>query len=134
MIDAIIKVLHDTFGNKCRIYTENVEQGLKTPCFSLRQLSANGNRYLQNRYKNTHQFMVQYFPDSKDVYSECAAVLQKLLILLVDVGKYHASKINGEVVDGVLNFEVVYPEFVQISSVEDDMTDYEINWKDGSNG
>lgn len=134
MIDAIIKVLHDAFGNKCRIYTENVEQGLKTPCFSLSQLSANGNRYLQNRYKNTHQFMVQYFPDSKDVYSECAVVLQKLLILLVDVGKYHASKINGEVVDGVLNFEVVYPEFVQISSVEDDMTDYEINWKDGSNG
>lgn len=126
MIDAIVKKIYGTFGDGYRIYTENVEQGLKTPCFSIVQISANGNRYLQNRYKNTHQFMVQYFPANKKAYSECTAMLNQLLILLVDVGNYHATKIDAEIVDEVLNVEVVYTEFVQQIDDTDAMQDYEL--------
>ena len=112
MIDAIIEKIHSEFGNNYRIYTENVEQGLKTPCFSIFPLSASGNRFLENRYSNNYQFMVQFFPNTKNAYAECLAMLKKLLMLLVDVGKYHATTLNGEVVDSVLHFEVVYNEFL----------------------
>ena len=126
MIEAIVKKIRDAFGDNYRIYTENVEQGLKMPCFSIVQISANGNRFLQNRYKNTHQFMVQYFPASKKAYSECSAMINQLLLLLVDVGNYHASKINAEIVDEVLNVEVVYTEFIQQIDDVDVIEDYEI--------
>lgn len=135
MIDSIIAKINDAFGTGYRIYTENVEQGLKVPCFSIRQLSVNGNRHLQDRYKNTHQFMIQYFP--KQGYEDCTVILNKLLLLLVDVGKYHATKLNGEIVDGVLNFEAVYSEFIHVREDVDDIDDmenYNLDWSDGVNG
>lgn len=126
MIEEIVKKIRDAFGSNYRIYTENVEQGLKTPCFSILQISANGNRFLQNRYKNTHQFMIQYFPAGKHAYSECSVMLNKLLILLVDVGNYHATKLNAEVANEVLNVEAVYTEFIQVVDDVDAMEDYEL--------
>ncbi|WP_307745972.1 DUF6838 family protein [uncultured Phascolarctobacterium sp.] len=126
MIEAIIKKIRDAFDSSYRIYTENVEQGLKVPCFSILQISANGNRFLQSRYKNTHQFMIQYFPANKNAYAECTAMLNKLLVLLVDVGNYHASKLNAEIVDEVLHVEAVYSEFLQVIDDVESMEDYEL--------
>lgn len=125
MIEAIIKAIHTAFPNH-KIYTENVEQGLKTPCFFISEISAEGNRFLQNRHKRTCQFMVQFFPaDSKESYSDCSTMLHNLLILLVDVGVYHAVKLNGTIVDQVLNFEVTYSEFIDIADDNaEEMGDY----------
>lgn len=123
MIEAIVKTLKSAFP-KNKIYTESVEQGLKVPCFSILPLSANGNRHVGNRYKNTYQFMVQYFSSEADVFEDCSKMLGNLLILLADVGKYHAVKLNGEIVDGILHFEVVYSEFVDVLTPADSMGDY----------
>ena len=126
MIEAIIKTLHNAFSTY-KIYTENVEQGLKTPCFSILPLKVSGNRHLQNRHKHTHQFMVQYFPKGKDTYAECSMMLPNLLLLLADVGNYHAIKLSGEIVDGVLHFEAVYTDFIDVD-VDDseDMAEYNL--------
>lgn len=126
MINDITKKIHDTFGNGYRIYTENVEQGLKTPCFSVLHLSTKGGRYLQDRNRNVHQFMIQYIPSTKKAYSECSEMLNKLMLILVDVGNYHATKINGEIVNEILNVELVYTEFVQKTNDVENMQDYEL--------
>lgn len=126
MINDITKKIHDTFGSGYRIYTENVEQGLKTPCFSILHLSTIGGRHLQDRHKHVHQFIVQYFPSTKKAYSECSEMLNKLMLILVDVGNYHATKINGEIVNEILNVELVYTEFVQKTNDVENMQDYEL--------
>ena len=123
MIDAIIARLKSAFPNY-KIYTENVEQGLNPPCFSVLEISAEGNRFLQNRHKRTCQFMVHFFPSKNDAYNDCSVMLHNLLILLVDVGKWHSTKLNGTISDGVLNFEVVYSEFVDIVEETENMGDY----------
>lgn len=123
MIDELAKTLKKAFPHH-KIYSENVEQGLKTPCFSIMLLSAYGNRELGNRYKNTFQFLIRYFPANDNDFEDCCQMLRNLLILLVDVGKHHATKLNGEIVDGILHFEAVYPEFTSELSDVDDMSEY----------
>lgn len=71
--------------------------------------------------------MVQYFPKGKDTYAECSMMLPNLLLLLADVGNYHAIKLSGEIVDGVLHFEAVYTDFIDVD-VDDseDMAEYNL--------
>lgn len=127
MLNAIINAIHKAFPNH-KIYIENVEQGLKTPCFFISEISAQGNRVLGNRHQRICQFMVQFLPNEKNSYADCSTMLHNLLILLVDVGIYHAVKLNGEIVDNVLNFEVVYQEFIDITNYDiEDMNDYKHN-------
>ena len=127
MIEKIIKVLKSAFP-KYRIYTENVEQGLKNPCFSVFELSAIGNRHIQNVHLSNRQFMIQYFPASeKESYYECSEMLHNLLILLVDIGKFHAHRLNGEIVDGVLHFDASYKEFkTLVTAPADKITSYTV--------
>ena len=113
IIDAISIALNAEFGDNYKIYTENIEQGLKEPCFFVQCINPTNERFLGNRYKRTNQFCIQYFPSSEDKYNECMSVTDRLFFSLDVIGDntWLASKMNAEVVDDVLNFFANYDTF-----------------------
>ena len=116
LIDAIAEALFQEFGSTYEIYTEKVEQGLSEPCFMIRCVNPTKNVHLGVRYKRTNLFVIQYIPSTSEAYSECVSVLEKLFECLEDIslqGKpIHGTELNGEIVDGILNFTVNYDGFV----------------------
>lgn len=102
-------------GAAYEIHKEEIKQGLKAPCFFVQCINAVHEQTLGSRYHEENQFMVQYFPESKDSYqAECAAVSARLLwaleyITCIGDGKpIRGTGMHSEVVDGVLNFSVNY--------------------------
>lgn len=121
IIDAISISLNSTFGDDYDIYTESVEQGLEEPCFSVFCLNPTNNLFRNNKYFRTNQFCIQYFPSTNESNAECNAVCERLYdclesITVVENETTHSptrgTRMNGEVVDGVLNFFVNYNMFV----------------------
>lgn len=122
IIDAISITLNAEFGDDYKIYTEDIEQGLKEPCFFVQCINPTNDRFLGNKYKRTHQFCIQYFPSSEDKYSECMSVTDRLFVALDIVGdEWMGTKMNGEVVDGVLHFFVNYDTFAYRTKEETPM-------------
>lgn len=116
LIDAIAEALFQKFGSRYEIYTEQVEQGLTEPCFLIRCLNPTKNRHLGVVYKRTNPFVIQYIPSTLEAYAECASVLENLFECLecvtLDGKPVHGTEMNGEVIDGILNFKVNYDGFV----------------------
>jgi hypothetical protein len=135
MIEEIIDVIHTNFPDM-RIYTETVEQGLKEPCFLIYPLSSNGSSENQSRMKINNQFMIQYFPEQYKVtgehteHEQCSTMSKNLTFLLAHLKSYHATVLNGTIADGVLNFEVDYPELDIIVPENDFMNEYDQNFKE----
>ena len=105
---------------ECEIYTENVEQGMKKPCFSIVLLEAATKRALGmgSRYFKRHLFCVHYFPGNDDTaLAECRAVADNLKFILEKVTTegclIWSSGMHFEVVGGVLSFMVNYDFYVK---------------------
>ena len=130
LIDAIAEALFQEFGSDYEIHTEKVEQGLEEPCFILRCLNPTKNVDLGLRYKRTNQFSVQYIPSTAEVFTECAAVLERLFECLENVilhGKpIHGTELHGEITNGILTFTVNYDGFVLKVEEHTSMEDLEI--------
>jgi len=136
IIDAVSISINSEFGDGYDIYTENIEQGLKEPCFSVFCLNPTNELFLNKKYFRTNQFCIQYFPSSDEPKNECNAVLERLygclelITMLVDetTGDLtRGTKMKGEVVDGVLNFFVNYDMFVYKVETNDPMEEMEFN-------
>lgn len=112
IIDAISVTLNAEFGDDYKIHTESIEQGLQEPCFFVQCINPTSERFLGNKFKRTNQFCIQYFPSTEDKYNECMSVTERLFLALDRVDDWLASKMNSEIVDGVLNFFVNYDGFV----------------------
>lgn len=71
---------------------------------------------MNNKYFRTNQFCIQYFPSTDEPKAECNAVLENLYdnleLITVNGDLSRGSRMNGEVVDGVLNFFINYNMFV----------------------
>lgn len=118
IIKSIAKSIRSEFGDGYSIYTENIEQGLKEPAFSIVLLTADNEQIVGNRYKRTYSFDVHYFAKDKlNTKTECLEVAEKLAICLETVNFidniYHMIKMNYEIVDGVLHFFVTYNPIVK---------------------
>lgn len=116
IIDAISISLNSAFGDGYEIYTESIEQGLQEPCFSVFCLNPTNNLFRNNKYFRNNQFCIQYFPSTDEPKAECNTVLEKLFdcmeLITVNGDLTRGSRMNGEVVDGVLNFFINYNMFV----------------------
>ena len=116
IIDGISVAIDSKFGESYEIYTESVEQGLKEPCFSILCLNPTIEQFLGKRYFRTNQFCVHYFPSSNEKQFECLSVMEGLMtalkVITVDGDLIRGTKMNGEIVDGVLSFFVNYDMFV----------------------
>lgn len=117
IIEAISVSLNEEFGDEYEIHMEEIKQGLKEPCFFIACLNPTNNVFLGKRYERTNQFCIQYFPKSAKKQRECSDVAERMYSCLEfitvdgDTKPLMGSKMNHQVVDGVLNFFVNYDFF-----------------------
>lgn len=123
MINTIIQSISITLDAEFNekeygFHMEEVKQELKEPCFFIACLNPTTDLFLGKRYFRKNKFVIQYFPESKEnLQSECNAVAERMTwcleYLTTTTGdKFRGTKMNSEVIDGVLNFFVNYDCFV----------------------
>lgn len=117
MLNEIIKgvsmKLNTTFGNKYKIYQNDVRQGLKKPCFFLAVLNPTFTPLTGRRYMSRNPFDVQFIPadDTKnaDLYTVGWELMNALESIDLPCGdSLRGTSLNFEVVDGVLHCFVNY--------------------------
>ena len=116
IIDGICTAINAEFGAIYEIYTENIEQGLKEPCFSILCLNPTIEQFLGKRYFRTNQFCIHYFPKSSERRYECNQVAERLFecleFITVNGDLKRGTSFHSEISDGVLSFFVNYDMFV----------------------
>lgn len=116
IIDGICVAINDEFGDTYEIYTENIEQGLKEPCFSILCLNPTVEQFLGKRYFRTNQFCIHYFPKSSEKQFECHQVAERLFecleLITVNGDLKRGTSFHSEISGGVLSFFVNYDMFV----------------------
>jgi hypothetical protein len=137
IIDGISKAINEEFGNGYEIYTEEVEQGLQEPCFSIVCVEPSNNLFRQNRYFRQNKFCIHYFPSTNNARNECQAVMERLydclewieIVDVVDKVKYPSktmgTNMNAEYSDGVLNFFVNFDMYVKKVEEKTPMDSYD---------
>lgn len=97
----------------CKIYQNNVEQGLSTPCFFVALLKPTVKPLAQGRYFRRDPLDVHYFPAEGRDNAEMCRVAEELTECLEYITLPAGSRLRGremsyELVDGVLHFFVEY--------------------------
>lgn len=131
--DSICEAIYKEFGDEYEIYTEEVEQGLKEPCFSIICINSTHELFKRSRYFKQHQFCVHYFPSTEEKRTECFNVLDRLYNCLeyieikeeAEKSKVRGSDMNGEYSDSILNFFVNYNMFMNKNEEATKMDSYE---------
>ena len=103
--------LNATFGAGYKIYQNDVEQGLKEPCFFIAVLKPDIAPLQKNRFMNRNPLDVHYFPTSGRNNAELFAMAGDLMeclefITLPNGDVLHGTSMSYEVQDGVLHFFV----------------------------
>jgi len=118
IIEAVRVALDGEFGKNYEIYTEEPGQGFKEPCFFIFCLKSANELFRGQKYFRRSQFCVRYFPESIGKQRENNDVAERMwqcleYITIDGEGRpIRGTKMNYEVVDGVLNFFVNYDCFV----------------------
>lgn len=111
IIDSIAEITDKNFPNT-EINTEEVKQGLETPCFFVFPLSVSDIRHIGRRWQAKYSMCIQYIPDSEEPRAECAEIEEKLYkqleFVTVDGRTVAGSDIHSETTDQVLSFFVTY--------------------------
>lgn len=122
IINGISAGIHKLYPDT-PIYVDDVEQGLKEPCFFIMSLESSEDRLLNNRAKRNMSFDVHYFTKGKNSERrEVAAVLYKALrqITLLDGSMLNGMYMRHEIHDDVLHFFVEYRPIIYYSVEEAD--------------
>ena len=114
---GIAIAINQEFGDSYEIYTDEVEQDLKEPCFFIMMLNPDIERRLSVRREVDVPMSIQYFP--KKGRAECNDVAERLALYVLEcITPYESDALirgkdmHWEIVDGVLNFFVTYNFFV----------------------
>ena len=123
IIVGVCNAVNTEFENAV-IYTEQVEQGLKLPCFFVYCKKLERQRYRGHRFLAKNRICIQYIPSGTvNMQSEMDAVAQRLFecTRYIDVcengGEYllDGTKAYYEKDEKVLNFYVNYDIFYRIT-------------------
>ncbi len=112
-LNAVTKQLGTTFGTGYHYYVEDVEQGLKKPCFTVNLLVPLQRSKSPVLYDRTMPLVIHYFSDSKhNLKSNCYEIGEQLIECL-EYLPFKGTVIRGEniswrVADGVLQAFVTY--------------------------
>lgn len=133
IINSICQSIRTEFGDKYKIYTDEVEQGLTTPCFFITCLISNKTCFLGKRYKHTNLFMIQFIPDEKEENKKCMEVSNALdeclEYLKTTFALIRGSNVNSEIVDGILNYKINYNYFSYQAENAEKMASYHLSQK-----
>lgn len=107
ILDAITKRLGTTFGKSYHYYVEDVEQGLKKPCFTVDVLIPLQRSKSPVLYDRTMPIIIHYFSDSetnlkKDCYSVGERAVECLEYLPIDRFKLNEDNLGGDRLGGAL--------------------------------
>ena len=118
VIDGVIAAIRTEYDvAQYKIYTETVEQDIKQPCFFVMCLSPHSQKQTAVRSRRYYLVEVTYFPQSEETpVQECAQVYEELVDCLTDISVekvvVHGDEISGNVVDGLLHFQITYDLFL----------------------
>ena len=105
MLNEIIKgismALNTAFGDGYEIFQNNVEQGLKEPCFFIAVLKPEITPMLGRRFIQRNPFDIQYFPTSPGNNAEMITVAGTMVealdfISLPNGDQLHGTSVNYE--------------------------------------
>ncbi|WP_308009276.1 DUF6838 family protein [uncultured Fusobacterium sp.] len=128
IIAGIATAISNEFGDDYTIYTEEIEQGFKEPCFFIQSITAAERQFLNRRYKFNQSFVVQYFPKSKKTPNEemykIASRAIGALEYIEQLGTEESTILRGvdrsyRIIDGVLNLFVDYNFFAYLEIPEE---------------
>lgn len=128
LIEAISVALGAEFGEGYEIHMEEIEQGLKEPCFFIFCLNPTNDLFLGKRYFRTNQFCIHYFPLSEaGRIRECNDVAERMLRCLEyieadgDDKPIMGTRMKYKVDGGILNFFVNYDCFTKAEQLQTPM-------------
>lgn len=124
IVNGITKAIYAEYGQRCKIYTESIEQGLKEPCFFVAVLDGEQARIVGNRYQKNIAIDVHYFPGTKAKNKEMQEVAQVLYGILERITLLDGTMINGfqmhdQTAADVLHFFVTYKPIVTYQTAEE---------------
>lgn len=114
ILEGVAQALYQTFGDDCKIYENDVEQGLQEPCFFLGVLQPSLSPLPGGRSLSQNPLDVQYFPASRRDNQTLLHVAEQLLtcldtITLPDGAMVRGTERSYTITDNVLHFLVTYP-------------------------
>ncbi|MCB6475599.1 hypothetical protein LI171_05015 [Emergencia timonensis] len=114
IIDGILAALNGEFEG-CTLYTEEVKQGMKEPCFFVSCISPNTKVLRGRRYQHTNQFAVQYLTNAAEPRADCNRVSEQLFncleLITVDGELMRGTGMEAVIEDDALTFVVNYDYF-----------------------
>jgi len=129
IIRAISIAINEEFGDRYENHMEKIPQDLKEPCFFIQCPNPTSSLFVGKRYAWKNRFCVQYFPETEQVQQECNEVGGRLMTCLeyisVENQFIRGTKMNYQVIDGVMNFFVNYDCFTRRVSEETPMDEME---------
>jgi len=132
-IAGISNKLYSLFGENYKIYTEEIKQDLKKPCFYIVNLSVRNRVSLGLRYNHEQSFDIHFFPGKSGSQSEMSEIADKLMtnltfIQVQDKSYLYGSNINSQIVEDVLHVFVNYDVPMKIVKTDNEyMNNLEIN-------
>lgn len=124
IIDGISIKLNELFGDEYTIYTNNVKQGLKFPCFFIATLPSNKKKLIGNRYENEFNLVIHTMLEKENLedFNNISDKLYELeYITLINKDTLKGYEMKTEVSDGVLLFFITYKFFTykEITRIND---------------
>lgn len=124
LLNAVTKQLGKTFGDTFHYYVEDVEQNLKTPCFTVDMLIPLQRSKSPVLYDRTMPIVVHYFSDQKDYRKDCYKIGEQLVesleYLSFKGGLIRGENISWEIVDDVLQAFITYKFTTKRETDEED--------------
>lgn len=129
ILNGISAALKDVFPG-CTIYSQNIEQGLISPCFFIQLTSQNQKRMLGRRSRMDYQFDIVYFPadenDNDGKYEVGGQAIHALEYISVTDGLLHGQEREIELLENQLHIRVRFSLFVMEQSVQEPFEDISI--------
>lgn len=112
-ITGIAQKLNAIFG--FTVYTDEIKQGLKKPCFFIQTVENRSTRVTGNRFLISGIFDIHYFSESEktdDLLSVADKLLDVLDIISLKDTDIRGTQISHNIADNVLHFMVSYNTFI----------------------
>lgn len=93
IIDSIARVLKREYEHMC-IYSEEVEQGFKLPCFTIKCDKIHNELFRGKRYRSVNTISINYYSDKEDKNEDYNIVMTNLFNKLQYI-EYSLGKIAG---------------------------------------
>ena len=124
LVDAVSKRLDEIFKGEYAIYLENVEQGLKVPCFFVHPIYGSDRNLLSNRKYMVQEFDIMFIPEEEGRRLAFVEVSDKLFdsfdfLKLEDGSILYTFDRRIDVTDDMLHFRITF-KFDYMKEVTED--------------